>query len=120
MAREEIVENRNEVFAAKVKEIAGLYDSGCPKRWLRLKRSIIIDVRWVILWKMIKGNVGVTCRLAVRGFKDKYQDFDIYAGATSHSGQSLVNAVAIENPEFILLRLDVSQAFAKGNGIRRV
>ena len=63
---------------------------------------------------MIGGNVGVECRLTVRGFKDEFQDLDAYAGTTSRSGQRLVNAVAAENEYFILSSLDVSQAFAKG------
>ena len=63
---------------------------------------------------MIEGNVGIKCRLIVRGFKDRFQVFDIYAGATSRSGQRLVNAVAVGSPGFILSSFDVSQAFAKG------
>ena len=70
--------------------------------------------RWVITWKMIEGNVGIKCRLTVRGFKDKFQDRDTYAGTTSRSGQRLVNVVAVENTGFILFSFDVSQAFAKG------
>ena len=63
---------------------------------------------------MIEGNVGVKCRFIVRGFKDKYQDFDTYAGTTSRSGQRIVNAVVAENEDFILFSFDVSQAFANG------
>ena len=63
---------------------------------------------------MIEGSVGVKCRLTVRGFKDKFQDFDTYAGTTSSSGQRSVNAVVAENPGFVLSSFDVSQAFAKG------
>ena len=114
MTREEIAENPREVSAAKVKEIAGVYDLGCFKRWPRHRSDNIIDARWLITWKMIEGNVGIKCRLTVRGFKDKFQDLDTYAGTTSRSGQRLVNAVAAENPEFILFSFDVSQAFAKG------
>ena len=63
---------------------------------------------------MIEGNVGVKCRLAVRRFKDKFLDLDIYAVTAGRSGQRLANAVAAENPELILFSFDVSQAFAKG------
>ena len=62
---------------------------------------------------MIDGNIDVKCRFAVRGFKDRVQDLDVYAGTTSRSGQRLANAVAVENPEFILFSFDLSQAFAK-------
>ena len=59
-------------------------------------------------------NVGAKCRLTVRGFNDKFQDLDTYAGTTSRSGQRIVNAVGAENDKFILFSFDVSQAFAKG------
>ena len=98
----------------KVKEIAGLYDLGCFKRWARFKANSIIDAHWVITWTMIEGSVGVHCKLAVRGFKGKFQDLDTYAGATSRSGQRLTNAVAVGNKDFLLFNSDVSQAFAKG------
>ena len=52
--------------------------------------------------------------LIVRGFKDKFQDLDTYVGTTSRSGHRLANAVAAENPEFILFSFDVSRAFATG------
>ena len=114
MTKEEILANWEDVSKAKVKEIQGLFDLGCFQRLPRAKAHNIIDARWVITWKMIEGNVGVQCRLTVRGFKDKFQDLDTYAGPTSRSGQRLVNAVAAENEDFILLSFDVSQAFAKG------
>ena len=65
------------------------------------------------------GIDGVRCRLAVRGFNDKFQDFDTYVGATSWSGQRLAKSVAAECFEFTLFRFDVGQACAK-NGIRRI
>ena len=63
---------------------------------------------------MIEGNVGVKCRFIVRGFRGQFQDFHIYVGASSRSGQRLVNAVVFENGDFILFSFYVSQAFAKG------
>ena len=69
---------------------------------------------------MIEGNGGVKCGLAVRRFKDKFQDPDAYAGAISRRGQRLVNAVATENPEFILFSFDVSQAFATGKAFEEL
>ena len=63
---------------------------------------------------MVGGNIGVKCRLAVRGFKDTFQDLDTYAGTSIRSGQRIVYAVAAENDDFILFSYDVGQAFAKG------
>lgn len=114
MTREEILDNWQDVSKAKVKEITGLYDLGCFKRCPRHISKNIIDARWAIIWKMIDGAVGVKCRFIVRGFKDMFQDFDTYVGTTSRSGQRLVNAVAAEYKELLLVSFDVSQAFAKG------
>ena len=100
MTKEEIAENWREVNAAKVKEIPGLYELGCFKRWPRFKSKNAIDARWAIMWKMIDSNVGAKCRLVVRGLKDQFQDPDAYAGTTSRSGQRVVNAVAAVNPDF--------------------
>ena len=113
MTREEITANWEDVKQAKIKKIKGRYDLCCFQRHPRAESHNIIDARWVITWKMIEGNVGVNCRFIVRGFKDKFQDFDTYAGTISRSGQRLVNAVAAEIEDFILFSFDVSQAFAK-------
>ena len=114
MTKEEVGDNWKDVSKANVREITGLYEFGCSKRCPRHISKNINNARWVITWKMIGGNVGINCRLTVRGFKDNLQVLDTYAGATSRSGQSPVNAAAVENPDFVLFSLDVSQAFAKG------
>ena len=114
MAKEEFVVNWQDVEQVEVKEVKGPFDLGCSQRCPRAKSHNVIDARCVIIWKMIEGNVGVKCRLSVRGFKDKFQDFDSYAGAISRSGQRFANAVAAEHEDFMFFSLDVSQAFAKG------
>ena len=63
---------------------------------------------------MIEGNVGIKCKLIIIGFKDKFQHLDIYASATSRSGQRLVNALSVQHADFVLFSFDVSQVFAKG------
>ena len=93
---EEIQENYKEVREANVKEMYGLYELGCVKRWPRKQSHNIIDARWVIIWKVIEGNVCVKRRFIERGFKDEFQDLDIYVGTTPRSGQRLVNAIAAE------------------------
>ena len=50
MTKEEIQENWQEVGKAKIKEISGLYDLGCFKRFPRNRSHNIIDARWVITW----------------------------------------------------------------------
>ena len=114
MIKEEMQENYQWVRKAKVNEISGLYEFGCFKRWPRNRFHNIIDVRWVIAWNMVEGNVGVKCVLTVCGFKAKLQYLDTYAGITSISGQRFANVIAAENKEFILLSFDVSQVFANG------
>ena len=53
MTKEEIQENWREVRQGKVKEIGGLYELGCFKRWPRNKSHNIIDARWVITWNCL-------------------------------------------------------------------
>ena len=77
MTLEEVLANWQDVNKAKVKEIIGLYDLGCFQRFPRAKAHHMIDARWVTTWKVIDGNVGVKCRLTVRGFKHKFQDLDM-------------------------------------------
>ena len=72
-AKEEIQENDQEIRKAKVKEINGLYDLGCFKRWPRNNSHNIIGARGVITWKGIESNVGVQIRLTVRWFNDRLQ-----------------------------------------------
>ena len=103
MTRDEIQANRQDVNKAKVKEISGFCDFGCFQRYPRAKSHNIIDARWVITWKMIEGSVAVKCRFIVRGFKDRSQDFDTYVGTISRSAQRVVNAVAVENNDFIFV-----------------
>lgn len=114
MTRDEIVANWQDVIKAKIKEINGFFDLGCVQRHPRAKVHNVIDARWVIIWKTIEGNVGVKCRLTVRCFKDKFQDFDTCAGTICRSGQRIVNAVVAQNEDLILFSFDVRQAFAKG------
>ena len=63
---------------------------------------------------MVEGNVGVKCRLAVRGFRGTFQDLDTYVTTICRFGKRLANAFAAENQWFTLFSLDVRQAFAKG------
>lgn len=105
MIKEEISENFVDVSEAKFKEIACLYELGCFKRWPRHGSNNIIDVGWVIIWKMIEGNLGIQCRLTVRWFKDTCQDLGTYVGTTSRSGQRLANAVAVESHDSFYLVL---------------
>ena len=113
MTREEINENWEDVSVAKVKKITGPYELGCFKRWPKHRSDNIIDVKWVVTWKRIEGNVGIKCKLTIKNFKDKSQDLDTYARTTSRSGQRLINAAAAESPDVILVSFGVSQTFAK-------
>ena len=112
--KEEVDRYTSEVDEAKFKEIKGLYDLGCFKRARRPDCHNIIDARWVIIWKVMEGLLGIKGRLTARGFKDKMQELETYAGTTSRHGQRIVNAIAAENPDWVLFFFDVPQAFAKG------
>ena len=93
------------------------------REWIRLcgltrrpRRTAnnIVDMRWVIKWKMIDGKRAVRCRMAARGFKDKMKaDVDTYSGTASRWGQRAVTATAAMY-KYRLWMLDVPKAFLRG------
>ena len=52
--------------------------------------------------------------MTVRGFKDRVEQLETYAGTASRSDQRLVDSICALNPEWQCFSLDVSKAFAKG------
>ena len=92
-------------------------------RWLNLgsfermpNRSAtnVIDARWVLKWKDVKGKRIIQARLVVLGFKDtQASQLATFAGTTTRWGQRLVNSVAAQHG-WTLFTADVSQAFLRG------
>ena len=74
------------------------------REWIRLcgltrrpRRTAnnIVDMRWVVKWKLIDGKRAVRCRMPARDFKDKMkEDVDAYSGTASRWGQRAVTATA--------------------------
>ena len=83
LTKEEIKSFNEPVSKAKFKEPCGLYDLGCFERQPRDKCHNIIDSRCVTTWKIVDGLIGIKCRLTARGFKDKMQELETYAGTSS-------------------------------------
>jgi hypothetical protein len=50
----------------------------------------------------------------MRGFKDREEGVETFAGTTSRTGQRITNTAIVQDPDFVLFSFDVSQAFAKG------
>ena len=50
----------------------------------------------------------------MRGFKDRCETMETFAGTASRAGQRLVNSMAAQEPDWVLFSFDISQAFAKG------
>ena len=50
----------------------------------------------------------------MRGFKDRQEDLESFAGTATRSGQRVVDTVTAQHEGMILFSLDVSQAFANG------
>jgi len=114
LTRQEINDNIAKVNSLKFKEILGLHKLGCFRRRKKRHGDNVVDTRWVITWKMIDGNLEIKVRLTMRGFKDRDQDLETFAGTATRSGQRVVNHIVAQNPDFDLFSFDVSQAFAKG------
>ena len=114
LTKEELSKHAFEVGVGKFKEISGLHALGCFQRYPRKSSRNRVDTRWVITWKLKDGKLIIKCRLTMRGFKDRQDELETFAGTASRSGQRVVNAITAQNPDFVLFSLDVSQAFAKG------
>ena len=50
----------------------------------------------------------------MRGFKDRDQSYETFAGTASRAGQRIVNTMVAQDDDMELFSFDVSQAFAKG------
>ena len=114
LTKQEISDNLAKVNSLKFKEILGLHNLGCFKRRRKRRDDNVVDTRWVITWKMIDGKLEIKVRLTMRGFKDRDQDLETFAGTATRTGQKVVNHCVAQNPNFELFSFDVSQAFAKG------
>ena len=68
---EEKHKHRSEIRKVKAKEIHGLHGLGCFSRKPKREAHNVIDIKWVIKWKMVKGIRSIHCRMTVRGFKDR-------------------------------------------------
>ena len=99
---------------AKFKELSGLNDLSCFKRYPRRLAKNVVDTRWVTTWKNVDGKIIIKCRITMRGFRDKEITIETFAGTASRRGQRIVNSIVAQNEDFILFSYDVSQAFAKG------
>ena len=111
---QEIQSNQGKVDAGKFKELVGLFDLGCFGRMRKSEAHNIVDTRWVITWKWIDGVLSIKCRITMRGFKDRDQSYETFAGTASRAGQRIVNTMVAQDDDMELFSFDVSQAFAKG------
>ena len=102
------------VVEAKFKELSGLHVLQCFERFPRKHSHNRVDTRWVLTWKYVDGKLIIKARLTMRGFKDRSEDLETFAGTATRSGQRVVNSITAQHEDFVLFSFDVSQAFAKG------
>ena len=114
LTKEELAENKVEVETGKFKELSGLFELKCFKRFPATQARNRVDTRWVFTWKLVNNKKIIKCRLTMRGFRDRQIDMETFAGTASRSGQRIVNSVVVQENDFVLFSFDVSQAFAKG------
>ena len=72
----------------------------------------LLQSRWVLKWKEMKGGRGIKARLVVQGFLDK-QAVQNYSGTTTRWGQRLILILPVQF-SWSLVSLDVSEAFLRG------
>ncbi len=111
---EEIQQHRTAVVEARLGEISNLSQLGCFKRLPKAQAPNRLDTRWVIKWKWVAGKRIIKVRLAMRGFRDRGETYETFAGTASRWAQRIVNSIAVQQDGFVLFSFDVSSAFAKG------
>ena len=115
MTREEIKENNLEVSKTKLKELMALFELGCYKRFPRRSARNPVDTRWVHTWKLGEDLIRfIKSRITMRGFKDRCEWMETFAGTASRWAQRVVNSCTVQEEDFVLFSFDVGSAFAKG------
>jgi len=115
MTREEIKENNLEVSKTKLKELMALFELGCYKRFPRRRARNRVDTRWVHTWKLGEDLIRfIKSRITMRGFKDRCEWMETFAGTASRWAQRVVNSCTVQEEDFVLFSFDVGSAFAKG------
>ena len=110
----DIQENKAEVNGACLAELQEWIRLCNLRRKPRAESQNIVDMRWVLKWKMINKKRAVRARLTARGFKDRLKDsMDTYSGTTSRWGQRAVTALTAMHG-FRLWMLDIPKAFLRG------
>jgi len=118
LSRDDLKTYGKEVGVSRFKELKGLVDLGCFARMPRKMSKNRLDTRWVETWKQVEGQWIIKSRLTMRGFKDREQSLETFAGTASRAGQRIVNSEAAQHRDMVLFSFDVSQAFAKRADIR--
>ena len=115
MSKDEVRDNHVELCATKLKELLALFQLGCYKRMSRSKAKNPVDTRWVHTWKLGEDQVRfIKSRITMRGFKDRCEWMETFAGTASRWAQRVVNSCTVQEDGFVLFSLDVGSAFAKG------
>ena len=104
---QEQTEHATEVKAGKYREVNDLYELGCFRRKPLKDARNTIEVKWVIKWKLVDGKRIIKVRMTVRGFKDRAEGLETYAGTASRCDQRVTDSVATLDDEFEEFSLDV-------------
>ena len=115
LTKEELIQHAKEIVEVKLKELSSLHELKCFRRKPRRNARNVIDVRWVMKWKIMDSVRRIKGRMTVRGFKDRDESaLETFAGTASRSDQRVVDSVSALEPDWVSFSIDVSQAFAKG------
>ena len=111
---EEELEHSQEVVQAILDELKTWQGFQCFERQKRSEARNVIDVRWVLKWKIKQGKRFIRARLCIRGFKDTGSDQDVNTSptATRFSQRLLVSETAARR--WSLASTDIPKAFLQG------
>lgn len=112
----EIKKHAQAVAEAKLVEFKRWVDLSTFVRMPRSQATNILDVTWVLKWKMIKGVRSIKSRCTARGFKDlqaKSESVHRYAATAKRTSQRAICGIAAQQ-RTVLFSFDISAAFLKG------
>eukprot|EP00439_Symbiodinium_sp_Y106_P057262 s2270_g8.t1 len=114
LTKEEQVEHADAVLQAITNELQTWKGFNCFERRARSQSPCVIDAKWVLKWKWIKGERCIRARLCLRGFRETgADDQSNYAATASRFSQRLlVSECALRG--WTLASSDVPKAFLQG------
>ena len=114
LTSQEKIEHAAEVTQAILDELRTWQSFKCFTRRAKKSAPCVIDVKWVLKWKHIKGVRRIRARLCLRGFKETGADDQSNYAATASCYSQRVLASECVLKDWVIASSDVPKAFLQG------